>query len=202
MNLLKTTLRWFSDGAQHVYLHGTNGLGNPTPLRADTATHALVNVTHEHHEVHGGNAFRYSDAITLALGATQDYLFTVANNNKWPHFTFSVDGTAITTIEMFRATDKVGTTLQSSFNANENSTTIAGLEIHKSVSGGTTDGTRIFVYSSGTSSGSSKMDGITAYSAERILKQNTKYLLRVTSGTNDNKCNIRAEWYEHTSTLT
>lgn len=202
MSLLKTTLRWFTNGAQHVYLHGTNRYGDPTPILADTSTHSIVNVTHEHHEVHAGSAFRYSDSVTLASAAVQDYLLTVADTTKWPHFTFSVDGTAITTIEVYRAADRTGTTLQTTFNANDNSTTDAGLTIHKGTSGGTTDGTKIFTYSSGTSSGSSKMDGIAAYATERILKQNTKYIIRITSGTNGNLCNLRAEWYEHTSLAT
>ena len=194
---IKTTLN-----AIRVYMHGTNRWGDPTPLLADTGTHSLVIVPHEHHEVHGGNAFRYADAITLASGATQDYVLTVPDTTKWPHFQFRVDGTAITTIEVFRATDRAGTTLQSTFNADENSITTAGMTIHKGSSGGTTDGTSIYKYSSGTSSGSSKMDGISAYSSERVLKQNTKYIIRITSGTADNKCNLHCEWYEHTSLTT
>ena len=189
-------------GAPRVYIHGTNRWGDPTPILADTGTHALVQISHAHHEVHGGNAFRYTDSITLAAAATQDYVLTVPDTAKWPHFQFSVDGTAITTVEVFRATDRTGTTLQSTFNANENSATTAGLTIHKGASGGTTDGTSIYKYSSGTATGSSKMNGITAYSSERVLKQNTKYILRITSGTNGNLCNLHCEWYEHTSLTT
>ena len=194
---IKTTV-----GAPRVYMHGTNRWGDPTPILVDTATHSLVSIPYEHHEVHAGSAFRYADSITLAAAAAQDYVLTVPNTTKWPHFQFSVDGTAITTVEVFRATDRTGTTLQSTFNANENSTTTAGLTIHKGSSGGTTDGTSIYKYSSGTSSGASKMDGIAAYSSERVLKQNTKYILRITSGTNGNLCNIHCEWYEHTSLTT
>lgn len=194
---IKTTL-----GAPRMFIHGANRFGDPTAAKVDTATHSLIVITYEHHEVHAGSSFRYTDSVTLASAAVQDYLLTVPNTDKWPHFTFSVDGTAITTIDVYRATDKTGSTLQSTFNANENSATVAGMTIHKGTSGGTTDGTKIFTFSSGTSSGSSKMDGISAYASERILKQNTKYIIRITSGTNDNKCNMRAEWYEHTSLTT
>lgn len=34
---------------------------------------------------------------------------------------------------------------------------------------------------------------------EIILKQNTKYILRVTSGTNGNLTNLYLSWYEHTN---
>lgn len=200
----KTTgLRKFTDDAQHVLLYATDGDGQVHSLAMDASSHGIIVIDHAHHEIHSGDAFRYIDAITLGSGATQDYLLTVPNTTKWPHFTFSVDGTAVTTVEVFRATDKVGTTLQTTFNADENNLTItAGLLIHKGVSGGTTDGTSIYKYSSGTATGASKSEGVAAYSSERILRQNTKYLFRITSGTVGNLINFHAEWYEHTFELT
>lgn len=202
-SLLKTTLRWFTDGAQHVYLHGVNHLGTLTALRTDTATGALVGIEIEHNKVHAGSSFRYTDSVTLASGSTQDYVLTVPNTTKWPHFTFAADGTAATTFQVYRATDRAGTTLQNIFNANENSTLTAGMTIHKGSSGGTTDGTLIFTYSGGLAAGGggggASIEGASTYASERILKQNTKYIIRITSGTADNKCNFRAEWYEHTS---
>lgn len=199
MALIDTGLRKFTDGGAHSLLQGTDSSGVPRNVRVDTVTNSMMTIDHGHHEVHDGDAYRYADSVTLGAAAIQDYLLTVADTTSWPHFTFSVDGTAITTVEVFRATNKVGTTLQATFNANENSTNTAGLTIHKAVSGGTTDGTRLFVYSSGTASGSSKSDGAGVYGTERILKQNTKYIIRITSGTTGNLCNFRAEWYEHTS---
>lgn len=200
--MVDTARHRLTDKAQHVLLHGQNDALAVLSLLIDNTSHGLVLVPHEHHEVHEGAAFRYNDAITLGAAATQDYLLTVANTPSWPHFQFSVDGTAITTIEVFRGTDKNGTTLQATFNANENSANTAGMTIHKSTSGGTTDGTLIFRYSSGTATGGAKSSGIDTYSAERILKQNTKYIIRITSGTAGNLCNIRCEWYEHTSMTT
>lgn len=38
-------------------------------------------------------------------------------------------------------------------------------------------------------------------SNEVILKQNSKYLIRFTSGTADNLCNLLLEWYEHTNSV-
>jgi hypothetical protein len=187
-----------TDHASHVLLHANNA-GVPATLNIDNASHGLICIDHAHHEIHDGNAFRYNDPITLASAATQDYLLTVADTTKWPHYTFSVDGTAITTVEVFEGSDRTGTTLQSVFNANRNSATTAGMTIHKGTSGGTTDGDSIFKYSSGTSSGSTKMEGVAAYDGERMLKQNTKYIIRITSGTNGNLINLRSEWYEHTS---
>lgn len=195
-----TKRRKFTDYAQHVLLYGTDELNVTHPISVDSSSHCIIAIDHAHHEVHSGNAFRYTDALALASGVSQDYLLTVPNTTKWPHLTFAVDGTAVTTIEVFRATDKTGTTLQTTFNADENNTTItAGMTVHKGTSGGTIDGTSIFKYSSGTASGSANIDYISAYFSERILRQNTKYLMRVISGTNGNLVNVRLEWYEHTA---
>jgi len=195
----RTDLRDFTDGSQHSLLYAQRADGTIGAVWIDDMSHGMVHINHEHHEIHAGDAFRYSDPITLSAGISQDYLFTVPNSTKWPHFTFSLDGTAITTVEMFRATDKIGTTLQPVFNANDNSATVAGMTIHKGVAGGATDGVSIFKHSSGTATGSSKSEGVGLYATERVLKQNTKYLLRVTSGTVGNLINLHAEWYEHTS---
>jgi hypothetical protein len=199
VDIVQTGRRTFTAKAQHVLLYGTLGSGAVRGVSMDESSHGLVIIDHVHHEIHAGDAYRYNDPITLASAATQDYLLTVADTAKNPHFTFSVDGTAITTIEVFESSDRTGTTLQTTFNADRNSANTAGMTIHKGTSGGTTDGTSIFEYSSGTASGSSKLDGVAAYDSERILKRNTKYIIRVTSGTNGNLVNTRMEWYEHTS---
>ena len=189
----------FTDKAMHALMHGMHEDGTVGHIFMDSSSHGMIAISHEHHEIHAGDAFRYNDSLTLASGVSQDYLLTVANTTKWPHFTFSADGTAVTTTEVFRATDKTGTTLQSTFNANENSATVAGLTIHKGTTGGTTDGVSIFKYSSGTATGMSTFTGVEVFSGERILKQNTKYIIRITSGTNGNLVNLRADWYEHTN---
>lgn len=35
------------------------------------------------------------------------------------------------------------------------------------------------------------------HQGEKILKQGTKYILRITSGTADNLTNVQIDWYEH-----
>ena len=199
VTVVTTEKHRFSDNAMHILLLASKESGETAQVMMDNASHGMIAISHEHHEIHAGDAFRYNDSLTLASGVSQDYLLTVANTTKWPHFTFSADGTAVTTTEVFRATDKTGTTLQSTFNANENSATVAGLTIHKGTSGGTTDGVSIFKYSSGTATGMSTFTGVEVFSGERILRQNTKYIIRITSGTNGNLVNLRADWYEHTS---
>ena len=164
----------------------------------DPTTHGLVALDWVHHETHEGDLFQYYDAITLASAATQDYLITTPNTTTWAHMRFTLDGLAVTKFELFEASDKTGTTLQTAYCSNRNSSNVYTITIHKGTSGGSTVGTKIKIYSSGSSSGSSKTMS-SATGGEIILKQNTKYILRATSGTADNLINVKLEWYEHTN---
>jgi len=46
--------------------------------------------------------------------------------------------------------------------------------------------------------GSSRGDAAAQFNAEWVLKTNTKYLIRFTSGTAGNLCNLLLNWYETT----
>lgn len=168
----------------------------------DDYSSEIISIPHDHHEIHDSSTYRYADAVTLASGASQDYLITTPNSTKWPHMTFIVDGTAVTTFTLFEASDKTGTTPQTVWNANRNSTNIATTTVHKGTSGGTTDGTALVIYSSGTATGSNANNpSIVSHNTEIILKQNTKYILRITSGTTGNLCNLFLDWYESISAV-
>lgn len=169
------------------------------PARIDKATNALEVIEYQHHEIHDGDHYFYGDSLTLASAATQDYLITVPNTAKWPHILFDLDGLGITQFDLYEGSDKTGTTSQTARNNNRNSGNTAGMTIHKGTSGGTTDGTLIRSYKSGSTSAIAKSLSLARSDEEYILKQNTKYILRVTSGSNDNLINIKMVWYEHTS---
>jgi hypothetical protein len=125
-------------------------------------------------------------------------LITTPNTTKWSHFTFLATGNAITQVELYEATDRIGTTLQTVYNSNRNSATPATLTVHKGYSGGTTDGERIWIRKSGSSSSQSRSSSEATHENEMPLKQNTKYILRITSGTAANLTNLMLGWYEHT----
>jgi len=165
----------------------------------DTATNTLQTIDYPHHEIHSGSHYFYTDSVELDSAATQDYLFTTPDTTKWIHLTYSATGSAITQIQLYEGSDKNGTTLQTVFNNDRNSLNTAGLTVHKGTSGGTTDGTLIEQLKSGSSSAQSRTPTIAERENELILKQNTKYILRITSGTNDNLTNLQMGWYEHTN---
>lgn len=169
------------------------------PIRIDSATHSLQTVDYEHHEIHAGSHYFYTDSVELDNNGTQYYLLTTPNTTKWIHLTYTATGSAITQVQLYETSDRVGTTLQTVYNNNRNSLNTAGMTVHKDISSGTTDGTLIEQLKSGSSTNKSRSGTTAERSNEIILKQNTKYLLKFTSGTADNLCNLQLGWYEHES---
>lgn len=169
------------------------------PLRLDKATNSLQVVDYAHHEVHAGSSFYYHDVISIANAATQDYLITTPNTTVWAHFGVEVDfNDGAGTLELYEAADRTGTTAQTVFNRNRNSANTATTTVHKGQSGGTTDGTRIMWKRHGSGK---EVGGQSGTSEERILKQNTKYILRITNVAGagvTNNITVIMRWYEHT----
>lgn len=169
------------------------------PIKVDGSTQDLQVLSHEHAEVHSGDHYFYNDRIALGNGASQDYIITTPDTTKWGHWLYKVVGGLGVDINIYEATDRNGTTLQTTLNSNRNSVNTAGLTVHKGQTGGTTDGTLIMAngFGTGTSGGSG---GETSREEEIILKQNTKYLFRVTNrATVSNPVTIKLTWYEHTN---
>jgi len=178
---------------------------NPLPVtndaKIDDATNALVCIDYSHHEVHEGDLFTYHDTVTgMTNGATQYYMITTPDTTKWAHFGLKFEGQGLATIAVYEASDKTGTTLQTSFNKNRNSLTAATTTVHKAVSGGTTNGTQIYTATAGSGTNSNNLTiGKAGSSEEWILKQNTKYIILITNGTVTQTVNLELLWYEHTS---
>ena len=168
------------------------------PVRLDRSTDVFPNLDYEHHEIHEGDHFFYTDSVALASAATQVYLLTTPNTAKWIHLTFMATGSLITQVDLYEGADRTGTTGQTLLNSNRNSSTATGLTVHKGISAGSTDGTLIWTMKSGNATGQSRTGMTANRNNEIILKQNTKYLLRITSGTDANLTNLQLQWYEHT----
>jgi hypothetical protein len=172
-----------------------------TPQSVDKSTGSVVCIDYEHNEIHSGDHYFYADKNTVDAAGVIEYLITTPDTDKKIHFVFNVDGTVVTSFDLYEGSDKVGTTLQSVFNNNRDSDNEATLIIHKGVSGGTTDGVLMFPYSSGTSTNQSKGQSKVRAESEIMLKRNAKYLLRITSGTNGNLTNTFCSLYEHTDKI-
>lgn len=163
----------------------------------DVHTGSVKTIDYAHSEIHSGDHFFYQDAQELGTGVSQNYLITTPNNTKWAHIIFSLDGNGVTEFLLYEASDRNGTTLENIYNNNRNSIKTSGLTIHKGTTGGTTDGTLLLKeYKGGSSGGVSRTSAISREDDELILKQNTKYLLKVTSSSATNLTNVKMSWYE------
>ena len=169
------------------------------PNEVDRATQGIITIDYAHHEIHSGSHYFYTDTVTLASSGTQDYLITTPNTTKWAHMLLAGIGSAITQFDLYEGSDRTGTSAQTVINQNRNSSNTAGVTIHKGTSSGTTDGVKIFTHKGGSSGGVSRTESSVRNDNEIILKQNTKYIFRVTSGTTDNITSVGFSWYEHTN---
>jgi hypothetical protein len=168
------------------------------PATLDGKTNVLVTIDYPHYTIHQGNHFMYTDSVELDNGVSQDYLITVPDTAKNPHLTFYLDGSAITQWQFYEGADRTGTTPQTIGNNNRNSLTAATTTLHKGTSGGSTDGNLAYQYKGGSATNQAKIGSDSGNNEELILARNTKYILRVTSYTDDNLTNMRLEWYEQT----
>jgi hypothetical protein len=166
----------------------------------DSFAPSYISIDEAHHEIHDGDSYFFQDPISLNNGVAQDYLITTPNDTDWHHWRFAIDFLFVTQLQLFEGADRTGTTLQSIQKSNRNSANTSAMTIHKGTSGGTTDGTLIFPYKSGLSTGSGAnhitSGGGLSGRSEIILKQNTKYILRITSSTDSNLINVGFDWYE------
>ncbi|RPJ22814.1 MAG: hypothetical protein EHM26_00920 [Desulfobacteraceae bacterium] len=104
-------------------------------------------------------------------------------------------------MQLYEGSNKTGVSAQTLLNSDRNSSTVATLTVHKGTTGGSTDGTLIWQMKSGLATGQSRAGMIANRNDEIILKQNTKYIIRITSGTVGNLTNLQMEWYEHTNVI-
>jgi hypothetical protein len=166
-------------------------------LAIDPNTSALVGITQEHHEIHEGDHYFYSDFTTLASAAVLDIVLITPDTTKQMHYIARFSSTLEISAELFRGITESGDgtpiTPENSF---QDSSNVALMQISRDPTV-TDTGTRVRGHSGGT--GGPFGVGSTANRAnELILARNTKYLIRVISGANDNIIDWDILWYEHT----
>lgn len=175
-------------------------------LVADITTWALVIITHLHHEIHGGNAYRVfqsvgTDAFDIAAPLT--YHVTTPNTTKWPHIVWRAASTTESLLEIFQDNgnaahfDVSAGDAVTPKNRNHNSANTSGLTVASGVTitQATVD---VLIYSEYV--GSKKSEGAdTGGRFEDVLKQNTEYLFRLTSVADNNEGSLGLDWYEHTN---
>lgn len=162
--------------------------------RLDAATHTMQTIDHTHHEVHGGSHFTFSAADgDLDAIEVMDYIVTTPDTTKWAHMVIRASGALHTRFELYEDTTHTTNAAQTAYNNNRNSATAATVTVHTSNDDGA-DGTMIFEDEFGVDTGGGDSRG----DQEWVLKQNTKYLVRIDSLTDNNVVSLVLSWYEHT----
>ena len=182
-------------------IHLIKGLTSDTTAqvpRIDATTHTLQTIDYAHHKINEGNHFKvgYQDT-SMATGDTITLLFVTPDTTRWAHWTLIAHATGAVIVEVYEDTDSTGGTAVGVKNRNRN------------VSGGnttlvyhtptvTTDGTKIIEKWVGSEGFKEDVGGDSRGNSELILKQNTKYLIRLTAVSDSIKGAIGGDWYEHT----
>lgn len=182
-------------GSDAVLLTGWNET-RFVPLIIDSTTRTTATEEYEHYEIHDGDLYQTSDYASVDNGNTRMYLFTTNDSVNWSHLVWEVEGTAVTTIEFFESTTRSGGTGMTIGNRNRNiadhhTTTVTHTP------GAGADGTLLYSEKFGLAAGNQvRQVGESREEVEWVLKRNTKYLLKITSGTDGNVISTRFRWYE------
>lgn len=164
-------------------------------LRGDASTESQMTIDYAHHEIHDGTNFIVESwADVTGAAATYDLGITTPDTTKWAHLLMNFMAEAGFTITVYEGATFTGGTPVTAFNSNRNSATAATVAFVLAPTV-TVLGTQITSWKigSGTATG-----GVGGTRAERILKQNTKYLVRFTKlAAGTDYINYLFDWYEH-----
>jgi hypothetical protein len=165
------------------------------PASVDDSTETLQTIEYEHHEIHSGSHYYICGYDSFTNGQVVDFTVVVPNVTKWPHMTFSLEGSGALSIEIHEGAtvDTTGTAV-TAYNNNRNSDNTSNLTI-RTGDAFTSEGTLIY----SQYKGANKQAGFIERDRELVLKQNTTYIFRITNETAlANIITWCAEWYEHT----
>ena len=189
-----------------VVTGGIDANGNPLHNIIDEPTRSQVQVSHDVYTIHNESHFYYTDAFSIDDTGTKEYLLTTpthvggASLADAVHLHFIAEGSAITQFDLYEDTTHTGasTDLETVFNSHRDSSETAGLTVHTPVTSttDTADGTQIYTFKGGSASQQSRAGDSGQTNEELVLKKNAKYLMRFTSGTDGNLCDLHLVWYE------
>lgn len=168
------------------------------PANGDKATSDLVSISHPHHEIHEGNYYSFCHYNeSLANAGTIQFIITSPDTENFNHFRFSFSSTLKIKFELFENTTHNLGASQTIINRNRNFNDTPDTLLNTSAGGGV-DGNLIDCSSFGSPSVGvvGGGGGQSSQSVEWVLKPNTKYLLKLTSGSNDNNVSLNLNWYE------
>lgn len=191
------TLDIKSDGTIDVNLKGSISDTESANVRIDPSTHSMQTIDYAHHEIHSGSHFKAGyQNIALDNNDTLDLLFVTPNTTKWAHFVMTAKATAKCSVAIYEGTTtSADGTAVTIWNRNRNSIKTPTVVVTHTPTV-TSVGTKMAEHWMGTD-GKDPQGGDARGDSEFMLKQNTKYLVRLTAEDNAMKGAIGGDWYEH-----
>lgn len=163
----------------------------------DGTTGVRTVIDFAHSEIHEGDSFTASYKADVGNGATLDLLIVTPNTTKWAHFTYELDCEAETDVLIYEGAAATAGSAVVAYNRDRNSAVTPTVVVTSTPTGITAGSTIIRSYHLGTGK---SFGGGSRDIHEFILKQNTKYLFRLTNATTSNNyMAVKLDWYEHTN---
>lgn len=170
----------------------------------DLISNLPVIQAYDHHQIHEGETWRWSVFISsLNSGSSKDIQLVVPNisipagQNRVqvsPHYRFQIVSDSYTNFYLYEApTISVNGSSRSPINQERNGSYTPKLLVYEDP---TVTGVGTQIFQGVTFTSKSSGGAVDSAQDEFVLKNNTTYLLRVTSGTQGAKVLIRMIWYE------
>lgn len=169
----------------------------------DVATDDLATIAYEHHEIHCGDSYGYSEVKDQTQNHVYDIQITTPNTTKWIHMTGTFDVESETDWYFYENVNIIlAGTAVTPLNHDRNSTNSSGLIIKvitNTTTGNANADTAVAaatILLHGIAGAGKKVGGQGGQRNEFILKQNEDYCLRFIA-TTAGYVSFRLTWYEH-----
>lgn len=169
------------------------------PHQIDKTTDCNSNLDIEHDKVHSGNCYYHTYVAEVDAASTMDRFVITPNTTRWAHLFWTIESQGLITADFSEAATGA-TRAVTSYNRNRNYAATNTTGVHEPNDEAAVAGTIIWSWTEGTTGPTrGRTPGLIRSSGELVLKQNTKYLMQITSGVNDNNISLYLTWYEHTN---
>lgn len=196
---LKISIEEFETGVSvnsNTQLKITQFDSSGNEVSIDSADNALTTIDQEHHEVHEGNHYFAGSYTTLGTSGVLDIIIVTPNTAIRMHYTAIVNSTAEMIAAFHEGVTETGDgAAVSIFNSDRNSSNTSTITMSTDPTTVSDTGTLLRAHSGG-STGPFAVGSAARSTSENILKQNTKYLIRITSNAADNIIDWEVIWYE------
>lgn len=148
----------------------------------------------EHAKVHEGHRYSFDEITVIDSGDDYYHGLIAPSNNIFIHIHVTISSLSSSEVRLYEGSTFTGGTEQAYFNRDRNSANTGNLTIVEEPTV-TVEGAEMEAHAFGDNGKEAGSSGGGAR-FEWILKKNTKYLLKITSGANGNKHDLQVNWYE------